>query len=85
LTNHNGNFKGTLDYLFVSGDFAVKGCEVRPRLTSAALRGPASASRGREDDVGGVVDLDEHGDLPNALWPSDHLLELADVSLPLPL
>jgi hypothetical protein len=28
------------------------------------------------------VNLDEHGDLPNALWPSDHLLVLADVSLP---
>lgn len=89
FTNWNGDFRGTLDYLFGSPDWTVKSCSVVPAIRNSTSSN--SAERVEQDLAAGgdaekeEVDLAVHGGLPNHLWASDHLMVVGEVSLNMPL
>lgn len=78
-TNCNGNFVGTLDYVFISThegnnssrlEWDVLDAFVTPMLTNTPDGGPA----GDKTSSSEIIDLSLEGPLPNARWPSDHLM-----------
>ena len=81
-TNWNGDFRGTLDYIFVSSSKGIRVVDaaVEPAVVDSSLA-PAS-TQGEPAPVGAmVVDLKEHGPLPNCAWPSDHMAVVATLTL----
>lgn len=72
FTNWNGDFQGTLDYIFLSRGFTVQAASVEPTFIEAEHNSTESS----------VVDLSVHGPLPNRMWPSDHLCVACTVTFP---
>ncbi|RYH15603.1 hypothetical protein EON65_31500 [archaeon] len=78
LTNWNGDFQGTLDYIFVSPEWAAQEAKVVPTVDKGLIAreqdiGICSASRSTETVL-------THSQ-PSEFWPSDHLMVVAQLLL----
>eukprot|EP01031_Cornospumella_fuschlensis_P032546 gene32546-39352_t len=81
LTNWNGDFKGTLDYIFISPEWVVQDARVVPRVDVGY---DAVSSMPPTADYDAVVDLGDEviaQSQPSELWPSDHMLVVASLWL----
>ena len=75
LTNWNGEFKGCLDYIFISSHFtAVEGSgKVVPRISTTAVE--TTGSLEDEEDPLEVP----YGGVVTSHWPSDHFLVKTEI------
>lgn len=89
LTNCNGEFVGTLDYIFISdhsnststarAELEVLEAAVYPKLRNLPGGRPDFVDYSDGDHK--VVDLLAKGPLPNSDWPSDHLMVFGSFAL----
>lgn len=70
-TNWNGDFRGTLDYIFISEEVEVKHSEIISSSERIREHHRRKDSKGSELAVGPFPSLD---------WPSDHLLILTEIN-----
>lgn len=74
FTNWAGDFKGTLDYVFVSkNDFDVKNSQVLPSIMSEG--------ESEKDLLGLPYAIQSYHGTPNLEWPSDHFVILVEMDL----
>ena len=72
LTNWNGSFKGTLDYIFVTDEWNVVKASVTPKVNI-----DSTADENYEDVESPTVSSPQ----PSATWSSDHLMVLSTLKL----
>lgn len=78
LTNWNGDFHGTLDYIFLSKGWAVESARVAPKAVLPEERKPLATT----DDLRkkGIF-AEVHGSQPSDQWSSDHFMIIANLQL----
>ena len=76
FTNWAKDFKGTLDYIFISSDdFNAKDARVIPGILSDA------GDESNEESLGYPHIVRSYNGTPNAEWPSDHFIVTADLEI----
>ncbi|KAJ1431647.1 hypothetical protein B484DRAFT_448267 [Ochromonadaceae sp. CCMP2298] len=92
LTNWNGEFQGTLDYVFITPQWGVRSVAVFPRVEGNFANGGDSGGiteageiTREKGDAGGILGILEtriSAPQPSLDWPSDHFMLMSTLELP---